>query len=79
MVSFLLKPETSSLYVLFPKCKVCLGGNVLRMESPHTAPNASVYCIYFLRHYLTFSGEKESDLVAVTVADIQVPFLADLH
>ena len=48
------------------------------MESPHTAPNASIYCIYFLRHYLTFSGEKESDFVAVTVADIQVLFFADL-
>ena len=76
LVQFSLKPEASCLYVLFPKSKICLEGNVLRMESSHTPPNTS---IYFLRRYLTFSGEKENDLEPVTVSEIQVLFFADLH
>lgn len=76
LVQFSVKPEASHLYVLKPKSKICLGENLLRMEISHAAPNSS---IYFFTHYSTYSGKKEDDLRPVTVVDIQVLFLADLH
>lgn len=60
----------------FQKGKGRLGENVFKMASSHTTPNSR---IYFLRHFLIFSGEKGNELGPVTVADLQVVFSVDIY
>lgn len=65
------------VFVSFPEKWSLLGGNAVRMESSHTAPNSN---LYFLRLFFNLLRWEGNDLGPVTAADIQVLFfLQSLH